>query len=290
MKTTIGLVFACFIGIFIIITMIAGFSPVSSGYVGVKTRFGAVLQTPMEPGLHFIIPYIEHVTQLDTRLKSYPMEAQASSKDLQVINTKISVQHSLNPAIAPKAYQVVGDLKQLDETIVSPSIQESSKAVIAHYTAEELITKRDVVKSQIVNAIQEFIDGTLKDKGIDNAIHVSNVAINDFDFSDEFNKAIEAKVRAQQLALQAENDKVKRITEAEASQREKELAADAEAYQVEKVSIQRAASIEREAKALADSPNLIQMRAIEKWNGQVPTFSGGANVVPFIDINSIKGK
>jgi regulator of protease activity HflC (stomatin/prohibitin superfamily) len=283
--TVIGL---GFLTIFAIITAMMGYSPIASGYVGVKTRFGAVVNTPMDPGLHFIVPYIEHVVQLDTRLKSYPMDAQASSKDLQVINTKISVQHSLNANVAPKAYQSVGDLKQLDETIVSPSIQESSKAVIAHYTAEELITKRDTVKSQIVMAIQQFIDGTLKDKGIDGAIHVSNVAINDFDFSNEFNASIEAKVKAQQEALKAETEKVMRITNAEANQAEKQLSADAEAYQVEKVSMQRAAAIEREAKALADNPRLIELRAIEKWDGKLPTFSGGNSPVPFINVDSVK--
>jgi regulator of protease activity HflC (stomatin/prohibitin superfamily) len=266
--------------------MIAGYSPVASGYVGVKTRFGRVSNTPLEPGLHFILPYIEHVISLETRLKPFEVKAQASSKDLQVVQTVISVQHSLNPKIAPESYQQIGDLSKFDATIVSPAVLESSKAVIAHYTAEELITKRDLVKNQIVTSIQSFINDTLKDKGIEGAIHVSNTAIQDFDFSPEFNRAIEAKVQAQQEALKAETDKQKRITDAEASQKEKELSAEAEAYQIEKVSIQRAAALEREAKALANNPELIQLRATEKWDGKLPTFSGGNNPVPFINISN----
>lgn len=269
------------------LTLFASCSPISSGYVGVRTTFGKIHKEPLDPGIHFVIPFIDRVTQLETRLKAFEVKAQSSSKDLQVVQTVVSVQHSLNGAMAAESFQTIGNLEKFDAAIVSPAVLESTKAVTAHYTAEELITKRDSVKAQTIAAIQGFIDQTLNDKGLHGALHVSNVAFADFDFSPGFNASIEAKVKAQQEALRAENEKVRRITEAEASARERELAADAESYQIEKVSIQRAAALEREAKALAENSNLLQLRAIEKWTGQVPTFSGGGNMVPFIDVTRV---
>jgi regulator of protease activity HflC (stomatin/prohibitin superfamily) len=272
------------VGVLGLILLFSSCAPVSSGYVGVRTTFGKIHDKSLNPGLHFITPFIDRVTQLETRLKPFEVKAQASSKDLQVVQTVISVQHSLNGDMAADSYQKIGDLAKFDAAVVSPSVLESLKAVTAHYTAEELITKRDTVKAQIVDAIQKFIDDTLDDKGIKGAIHISNVAIQDFDFSAGFNASIESKVKAQQEALRAENEKERRITEAEAAAREIELAADAEAYKVEQISVQRAAAIEREAKALSQNPLLLQLRAIEKWSGKVPNVNMGGQAIPFLDV------
>lgn len=83
-------------------TAIASCAPVSAGYVGVQTTFGKVSKEPLEPGIHFVLPFIQRVTQLETRLKPFVVKVQASSKDLQVISSEISAQHSLNPKIAPE--------------------------------------------------------------------------------------------------------------------------------------------------------------------------------------------
>jgi regulator of protease activity HflC (stomatin/prohibitin superfamily) len=266
---------------------VASCSPVSSGFVGVQTTFGKVHPEPLEPGIHFVKPFVDGVTELDTRLVSYEVDASAASKDLQIVTTKISVQHSLNGSMAPKTFAAIGDLSKLDLAVVEPAVMESLKAVTAQYTAEELITKREAVKQQVSDAITSFINHTFSEKKIDGALHIANVAIKDFNFSSEFNNSIEAKVKAQQEALRALNEKTKRITEAEASAREKELEADAEAYGIEKVSIQRAESIKREAAAIADNPNVLQLRAIEKWTGSVPAFMGGENAVPFVDVQKV---
>lgn len=260
-------------------------SSVPSGFIGVRTTFGKVHDAPMDPGVHFVTPLVDGVVLLETRLISFEVDAAAASKDLQLVRTVISVQHSLAPSNAPASYAAIGDLERFDTSVVTPAVMESLKAVTAKYTAEELITKREAVKQQTSDAIQGFIDHTLQEKGIPGALHIANVAIRDFDFSDGFNASIEAKVKAQQEALRAENEKMKLITEAEASARQKELQADAEAYQIEQLSTQRAAAIKREAEALAQSPLLLQLRAIEKWNGDVPRFVGGAGeMVPFVNI------
>ena len=115
---------------------------------------------------------------------------------------------------------------------------------------------------------------------------IANVAITDFDFSAEFNRAIEEKVRAEQEALKAINEKLRRVTQAEAAAAERTLAADAEAYQIEVASKARADAIRREAEALKDNPALIQLRIAEKWNGQLPQVSGGG-AIPLLDLRSL---
>jgi len=142
---------------------------------------------------------------------------------------------------------------------------------------------------KIQQAISEFIDETLAQKEVLGALTLANVAITDFDFSAEFNRAIEDKVRAEQEALQAKNEKLRRVTQAEAAAAERTLAADAEAYQIEVASVARAEAIRREAEALKDNPALIQLRIAEKWNGQLPQVSGG-NAVPLLNLDGLGSK
>ncbi|MBC8000932.1 MAG: prohibitin family protein [Leptolyngbya sp.] len=270
--------------------LLAGFwVSVDSGHVGVLKTMGAVSNDVLYPGFHYKRPLMDDVIQLDTRLKSFEVRATAASKDLQTVETTISVQHSLAPALAPECYQTIGDVDRVDVTVVAPAVQESLKAITAKYTAEELVTKREVVKQMTTDAIRGYIGHTLNEKKLNGAVLIANVAITDFDFSKEFNLSIEAKVKAEQQALQAKNEKERRITEAEAAAREKELSADAAAYQIQKESIARANAIQREANALSQNPSLVQLRAVEKWDGQLPTFSGGG-AVPFINLPDLSRK
>ena len=162
----------------------------------------------------------------------------------------------------------------------------ASAEAVQGYTAEELITKRAQVKNAIQLAIESFIDETLGQKEVLGAVSIANVAITDFDFSAEFNRAIEEKVRAEQEALKAINEKLRRVTQAEAAAAERTLAADAEAYQIEVASKARADAIRREAEALKDNPALIQLRIAEKWNGQLPQVSGGG-AIPLLDLRAL---
>lgn len=276
--------FVLLVAAFAVLITFTACRPVPNGHVGVKLTYGRAHEQALTPDWYIINPITESIVMLDTRLKPFEVKSQSASKDLQVVDTVVSVQHSLIGSTAPKAYQVIGDLAAFDTSVVAPAVLESLKAVTARYSAEELITRRDAVKSETVAAIQRFIDQTLNDKGVPGALHVSNVAITDFDFSHGFNESIEAKVKAQQAALQAETEKRRRITNAEAANAEKRLAADAESYQIEKVSIQRAASIEREAKALAASPLLLSLRAIEKWSGDLPFYSATEMPLPFFNL------
>ena len=263
---------------------------VESGHVGVVRTLGAVQPDALPEGFHLKKPFLDQVEELDVRLRKAESDASAASKDLQVVSTKVAVQYSLIAATMPRTFQRIGPRAEVVErNVIYPAILESVKSITAKYTAEELVTRRAEVKVQIQQAIEFNVDTTLRQKEVVGAVALANVAITDFEFSAEFNRAIEEKVRAEQEALKAENEKLRRVTQAEAAAAERTLAADAEAYQIEVESKARAEAIRREAQALKDNPNLIQLRIAEKWDGKLPQFSGG-QAVPFLNIDAIKGE
>ena len=276
--------------ILVIVLATSAFVIVESGHVGVIVTLGAVQPKPLPEGFHLKKPFMDKIEQTDIRLTKAVSKSVAASKDLQTVQTQVSVQYSLTGAVAPRTYQRIGTRDVVAATVIGPAIQESVKAVTAQFTAEQLVTRRAEVKQQIQLAIESFIRVTLEDKDVPTALTIANVAITDFEFSDEFNKAIELKVRAEQEALQAVNEKTRRVTQAEAGYQERKLAADGEAYEIEAASKAKADAIAREAKALKNNPALIQLRLAEKWDGTLPRFTGGESI-PLINIDSVmKGK
>lgn len=276
--------------ILVIVLATSAFVIVESGHVGVIVTLGAVQPVPLSEGFHLKKPFMDTIVQTDIRLTKAVSKSVAASKDLQTVQTQVSVQYSLTGAVAPRTYQRIGTRDVVAATVIGPAIQESVKAVTAQFTAEQLVTRRAEVKQQIQTAIESFIRVTLEDKDVPTALTIANVAITDFEFSDEFNKAIELKVRAEQEALQAVNEKTRRVTQAEAGYQERKLAADGEAYEIEAASKAKADAIAREAKALKNNPALIQLRLAEKWDGTLPRFTGGESI-PLINIDSVmKGK
>ena len=267
----------------VIVVLFASVVTIEAGHVGVVKRLGAVQDQFLREGLHFKLPFVDTVLEIDIRLRSARSEASAASRDLQVVVTTVTLQYSLNDALMPKVVQGIGDRDILVAAILSPAIQESVKAVTAQYTAEELVTKRASAKIKIQEVVEEFVNSTLEQKGVNGSLSIQNLAITDFEFTDEFNKAIEEKVKAEQDALKAENEKMQRITQAEAAAAERELAADAEAYKLEVESVARAEAIKREAEALRGNPDLIQLRIAEKWDGQLPQITSGT--VPLLNLS-----
>jgi regulator of protease activity HflC (stomatin/prohibitin superfamily) len=231
---------------------------VGAGERGVLLQFAAVQDKVFEEGLYFKIPFVQKVVKMDVKIKKDEIPASAASKDLQVVTSIIALNYHLDPDEVNTVWQEVG--KNYNARIIAPSIQEAVKAVTAKFTAEELITKREVVKEQIkINLAERLLERN---------ILVDEFNIIDFSFSDAFNNAIEAKVTAEQLKLKAERD-LERI-KIEADQKIAEAQGKAQAIRIE-------------AQALRSNPQVVELRWIEKWNGQVPQYWGEAS--PFIGIN-----
>jgi len=266
---------------------------VQSGSVGVKKVWGEIQDETLEPGFHWL--WIgEDAEIISTKTGELTANCKAASKDLQVVTTTVTMGVTADGKISPEMVQRVGNESQMSKVVLVPAVQESVKAVTAKFTAEELVTKREEVKTQIEEALRRFTDKFLEDRGIPNAIQIYPVAITDFAFSDEFNNSIEAKVKAEQDALRAKNEKTRRITEAEASAEEVTLAAQAQAtsqkakaealaFEIDQISVARSQAIEREGKFLQEYPEVIKLRTTEKWNGVLPKYNLG-NTTPLISL------
>jgi len=246
------------IGVFVLMFISNAFGTIGAGERGVLLQFGAVQDKVFAEGLYFKIPFIQKVVKMDVKIQKDEVLASASSKDLQVVTSKIALNYHLDPNAVNKVWQDVG--KNYNTRIIAPSIQEGVKAVTARFTAEELITKREEVKKQIKS--------NLTSRLFEHSIMVDEFNIIDFEFSPSFNEAIESKVRAEQLKLKADRD-LERIK----IEKEQMIAA----------AQGKAEAIRIEAQALIQNPKVVELRWIEKWDGKVPTYWGGAT--PFIGIN-----
>ncbi len=251
--------FSSFTGILLLLVIFFGsVGTIGAGERGVLLQFGAVKDKVFDEGLYFKIPIVHKVVTMDVKMQKDEVPASASSKDLQVVTSKVAINYHLSPEKVNRIWQDVG--KDYNNRIIAPSIQEAVKAVTAKFTAEELIIKREDVKDQIKINLAERL--------IRNNIIVDDINITSFDFSQAFNEAIEAKVTAEQLKLKAERDLERIRIEAE------QKVVEAEG---------KAKAIKTEAEALSFNPQIVELRWIEKWNGETPTYWG--NVTPFVGLN-----
>lgn len=252
--------------IFILVVIFGSFGTVGAGERGVKTSFNAVTGEILPEGLYFKIPFVEKVIKVDVKTQKEESSASAASKDLQTVSAKIAINYSLHHGSVARLYQEVGtDYKM---RIIDPAVQESVKAATAKFTAEELITKREQVKEQIKEALVDRLSPS--------GINVEQFSIIDFDFSKSFNEAIESKVTAEQNALAAKNNLAK--VQYEGEQRIAQAKAEAEAIRLQS----SAASSDNYIKLKALE---VELKALEKWNGQLPAQMIPNATLPFINLN-----
>ncbi len=257
----------------IVIGVVAGASVqiVDAGHRGVLLHFNAVdlTQPPLSEGLHFVTPFADSVVQMEIRTLKFVKATSAASKDLQTVSTEITVNYHPAPNSVHTLYQTVG--LDYENRIITPTVEEVVKQVTANYNAEELITKRPQVKADI----EADINSRLMEFNIVTEI----VSITDFQFSELFARAIEAKVEAEQKAFKAEND-LRRI----------EVEARQHAAQAEGIAAANIAEANGEAtaikiinEALSTNPNYLEWLKTQQWDGKLPLVVGEGGT-PFIAI------
>ena len=259
--------------VLIIIGVIVGsaVSIVDAGFRGVLLHWNAVElnQPPLEEGLHFIVPFQDSVVPIEVRTLKYTKSTTSASQDLQTVSTEITVNYKPEPNSVHYLYKEVG--LDYENRIIQPTVEEVVKQVTANYDAEELITKRPQVKqdieAEIGNRLASF------------NITTDTVSITDFQFSPLFAQAIEAKVEAEQRALQAEND-LRRI-EVEAKQFEAQAVGIAQANIAEAQGEAEAINIINQA--LSNNPYYLEWLKTQQWDGVLPLVVGEGGT-PFIQI------
>ncbi|MGB7894001.1 MAG: prohibitin family protein [Microcoleus sp.] len=246
--------------VFIIAALILRpFALVGPGERGVMMRFGKVQDTILDEGIHPILPIFTSVKTLSVRVQKTDLKADAASKDLQSITTDLAVNWNVDPAKVNQVFQQVGDEEQIVTSILSPAISEVLKAATSKKTAEEIITKRTELKTEIDNSLKKRLEPY--------GVIVRDVSLINFGFSPEFSKAIESKQIAEQEAKQAEFTVKKATQDAQAEINRAKGKAEAQRLQRQTLTAE-----------------ILQQQAIEKWNGQFPTVMGGGGTLPLINI------
>jgi regulator of protease activity HflC (stomatin/prohibitin superfamily) len=244
----------------LVVLLFESFTIVPAGHMGVQVTMGTVNPVALDAGVHFVNP-ISQVRVVEVRLQRATMEgASASTKDMQQVHTDITTNYRLSGEKVAAIYKDFG--LNVTDKVLAPSINEAFKSVTAHYTSEELITKRDEVSSAILQRVKE--------KVAQFDITIDSVSLVNFGFSPDYQKAIEQKVIATQQKQKAEQD-LERI-KVEAASRIAQAEGEAKAIAIQAQAIQSNGGAQ-----------YVQLQAIEKWDGKLPSTMLG-NSTPFINV------
>lgn len=255
---------------------------VPAGHVGVVEHFGQVRESTLQPGFH-MTKYFEHVHPVDIRTQRHNYQTEAFSSDIQQVGLTIAVNENISPDAAYKIYTTVG-MNYL-ENLLEPRLMENAKVVISKYTAESLIANREKLSAEVLVKMQADM--------AQYGIYVSAISIENIDFTDQYEAAIEAKQVATQEKQKAQTEQERMTMEAEQSAKRKKIEADA-AAEVQKIqadadayAITAKAEAEAEAnKKLNESitRELIDYNQILRWNGKLPTYMGGEGTLPILNL------
>ena len=258
------------------------FATVQAGHVGVVERFGKVRESTLQPGFH-LTSYFEHVRPVDIRTQRHNYVTEAFSSDIQQVGLTIAVNENISPEAAYKLYTTVG-MNYL-ENLLEPRLMENAKVVISKYTAESLIANREKLSSEVLVKMQ----GDMAQYGI----IVTAISIENIDFTDQYEAAIEAKQVATQEKQKAQTEQ-ERMTMEETQQAERKRIAAQAAADVQKINAEAeayAVKIQAEAQAEANKKisesltnELINYNQVNRWDGKLPTVTSGA--VPILNFNN----
>ena len=286
----------CFISIAILIFGIGVIvseciTTIPTGHTGIVTTFGRVEDYTYEAGVHTKAPW-QQVVKMDNRIQKAQVEMSCFSSDIQEVMTKYTINYQIEKTNAQTIYRTIG--KDYYSTIILPRIQESVKSVIANYDAENLIANRETLSGEI--------KADLTSKLAVYNIEVIDASIEDLDFSDAFTSAVEAKQVAAQEKLKAEIQQAQAIIEAEAAAERAIIAANAEAEKAVIEAEAKAEALKKEADALAYAgekeaeanskiaqsltPELIEYKNVDKWDGKLPTYVGGEGTLPILNFGN----
>ena len=261
-KRSFGWVKAGIVAVIAVGLLLSSFTVVPAGNTGVVLTLGKVSESSMSEGFHLKLPFIQTVEPMSNKIQVYETPASAVSKDLQTVSSTIAVNYRLISDKSPDMYKNVGTDYQT--VLITPVLQECMKSATAKYTAEQLITERAAVGDEVKTALDTKLNGY--------GIYIEKFNIVNFDFSEEFNSAIEAKQVAEQNLLKTQTEQEQAIVIAEANAKQKVIAADAEAE-----AILKQAQAQADANKLLEeslSEKVIAYEQIQKWNGVMPKVTG----------------
>lgn len=282
---SIGKLFVTVIAIIFILSVVFGsFVVIPAGQTGVVVTFGSVSENVLQEGIHLKIPFAQTIEQIDNRIVKLEVSTEAFSKDLQTISTVLAVNYRISKSMSYSIFKEVG--MGFEDVIVIPAVNEVLKAVVAKYTASDLVASRSVVSTELDTQLDEMLNKR--------GIFVEDFNIIDWDFSPEYIAAVEAKQVAEQNLIKTRTEQEQQIVIAESEARRQVIAANAQAEssliaaeaQAKRIVMEAEAQAEANQKLAASlNETVIEYQKIQKWNGVLPYVTG--EVSPFVDISGM---
>ena len=279
--------------IIFLLTVMTPFTTVPAGHVGVTSLFGKVDKNELEPGFHLINP-LKKVHKMDCRNKQLTInDVGVPSQDQLTTDVDVTLKWRVDKNQAAEAYSETGDAAKLESVHLTPKlrslIREAGKGI---KNAEDFYS--DEIQVSMQSRILEGLTD-LSNKGI----LVEEVLLRRFDLPVMIVRGVEEKKRQKQAAerqveelkrftteqeqkqVQAKAEKLAAVEEAE----KRVALADAKAYEITAEAKALAEAISIEGKALSNNPEILKLRAIEKWDGTVPRVTLGEGATPLINLN-----
>jgi len=254
---------------------------IDQGERGVILHWGSVAGEA-EPGLHFKMPFMTTVAKISVQVQKIGFDKssagdfrfEAYSRDQQPATVALAVNYHITNV--SDVYSAYGSLENLQSRFIDPKVLEQVKNIFGQFDAADAIQKRANLNAEVFNAIQKAASSSL--------VVIDSVQIEDIEFSQQYEAAVEARMQAVVQQQQAEAQKAKRIIDADAAAYEVKAAADAKAHQIEVQGQAEAGAIKARGDALRDNPGLPTLTAAEKWNGVLPTTMVPGNALPFLNL------
>ena len=265
--------------VLILVLAITNITIIPTGYTGVKTSFGQVQETEIKSGqLNFTIPFVQSIAKVNNKQQDKKIESQIwgeTNDKTPVYAADLTVTYQIQPEKSVWIYTNVTDIKNLvSDALVASAVK----------SAMSELSPQDVTnRTKIEPLVQTKLAESLNQKYGEDVVFVNKVVINNMDFEDAYNTAIQEKSIAQQNAAKQKIENEAAIAKAEAEKQVAITNAEAEAQKT---------AIEAEAQANANkmlaeslSDTLIRYQEMQKWNGALPQYVGGNPAIPVLNNN-----
>ncbi|MBI4611475.1 MAG: prohibitin family protein [Candidatus Rokubacteria bacterium] len=258
---------------------------IPAGHVGVKVLFGQVDPVPLREGLNLLLNPLYDVEIMDARVHKHTAKYDAASKDLQAVHVDMVLNYRLISDRAPEVFRTIG--RGYSSVIIDPAAQEVLKAEAATHNAAEILFKRPAIKADVQQGLTTWL--------VKYGIELKEAALANIRFDPAYEKAIEAKQIEEQKAEQKRYELIQ-------AQRQAEIVAaqakgKGDAAREEAKGVADALRLKGEAEATYNArvsasltPVLIQQQYLARWDGRLPQYSLGGNVVPFLQIPGAPGE
>lgn len=256
--------------IFLIVSAFKSYAIVPAGHKGVVLHWSAAQLKALEPGLHIIMPWRTSVYNYPTRVQKTSLSAEAASKDMQEVTSKVAINWTPDTSMVGVIYDKTGGILDIVNNVMAPNVQESFKAATAHFSANEVLLKRAELKKMV----DEDLRGRLEKQY---NIVIRSISIEDVSFSKDYMDAIEKKQVAEQQALQAGYLEQKAASEAKAVVATAKGLAQAQKLQAVTIS----------DKFLELRKIEVQEKAVLKWDGVMPKFNAGSGLPMILDAKDV---